>query len=138
VLRLIELDAKRRRRDDAVVGRVLLCLFGGLALAVWFPPLGAEVVRSIDVALVEEDRDLGAFLWHGEEAVVFHAAARSAERPGPSAEGLEHAGHADPNAPGTVRVFAVGDVADVHAQQARVVGADVVVEAAHREASGSP
>lgn len=122
----VELDAEGRRGDHAVVGWIFLGFFRYLALAVRLAPVRAQVVRRVHVALVEEDRDLGAFLRHGEEAVVLHAATGGAERPGPRAERLQHAGHADAHAPEAFGVSAVGDVADVHAEQARVVGAEIM------------
>ena len=126
--RIVEFDAKRGRGDDAVVGRVLLRFFRNLALAVGLPPLGAEVVRRVDVALVEEDRDLGPLLGHREEPAVLEAAAGGAERPGPRAVRLDHPGDAHTHAPEPIGVAAVGDVADVHPEEPGVAGLDVVVE----------
>jgi hypothetical protein len=89
-----------------------------------------QVVGRVDVALVEEDRDLGALLGHREEAAVLEAAAARAERPRPGALGLEHAGDADAHAAEPLGILPGGDVADVHAEEPGVVRADVVVELA--------
>jgi hypothetical protein len=57
--------------------------------AAGFAPVAAEVVRVVDVALVEQDADLGAGLGHREEAASIAAAAHGAERERPGARRLD-------------------------------------------------
>jgi hypothetical protein len=67
----------------------------------------------VDVALVEEDTDLGALLGDREEAAPVAAAAHGAEGECPRARRLDEPGDAHANAPEPLGIVAVDDLADV-------------------------
>jgi len=98
-----------------VVVREVARRCGNLGGAAGLAPVAAEVVGVVDVALVEQDADLGALLGHGEEAAGIAAAAHGAEWEGPGARGFDQAGDPDAHAAEALGVGATDDVADVEA-----------------------
>src|SRR5262249_20388882 len=89
-------------------------------------PVTAQVVRVVDVALVEQDAHLGADLRYREEAAAITAPADRAEREGPGARRLDQARDTYPNAAELFGIGAVDYLADVEPVVPQLVALEVV------------